>query len=79
MSDAVYEFEMRATGYDRTGYYYPNWDHAEHVEVRAATKQQAINKAAEMLGQHPRHGSWTFKVDKIREIPPCKCGDKDEA
>lgn len=70
---AQFEFTMRATGYDRSGYYYPNWDRAEHLTVRAATKQEAINKGAAMLGRHPRHGTWTFKVDKIKETRTCKC------
>lgn len=64
----VFEFTMRATGYDRTGYYYPNWENAQHLTVQAATKQEAINKGAAALGRHPRHETWTFIVDSIREV-----------
>ena len=66
----VYEFTMRAIDADNSGYYHPRWDRAKTMRVRGATKQEAINKAATMLGKTPRgYGwSWIFKVDDIREV-----------
>ena len=61
-------FEMRAVDRDRDHYYVTRWDRATPVEVVAPTKQEAINKAAVMLGDAPRGRYWVFKVDKVRDL-----------
>lgn len=69
MSD-LFRFDMRATEKDPSGYYYPRWDkaRAQSVSVVAETKQEAINKAAKMLGPTTRSGwYWIFRVDKITD------------
>ena len=57
-----YDFHLRATAHDREGYYVPRWDKAVSIVMRAATKQDAINKAAVALGPCPRGDYWGFKV-----------------
>lgn len=66
----IYEFTMRATEADPSGYYYPRWDLAREVIIRGSTKSEAVNKAAAMLGPTRRRSGWrwTFKIDRIREV-----------
>ncbi len=60
-------FVMRAAQADIEGYYYTRWDTATPIEVKAETKQEAIDKAVKILGP-PRSGRyWTFEIDKIIE------------
>lgn len=54
----IYKFIGRATGVDPEGYYYPRWDRAQSISVLAATKEEATQKAVNMLGDHPRFSSW---------------------
>lgn len=63
-----YVFEMRYVARRDDPYYYTRWDLAKPVEVMATTKQEAINKAAEMLGSAGSHAHWVFKVDRIRDV-----------
>jgi hypothetical protein len=60
-----FEFHLRAIDCDREGYYFPRWDKATSMVVRAATKQEAIDQAAVALGKCPRGRYWGFKVDRI--------------
>jgi hypothetical protein len=66
----MFEFHMRATLHDRSGYYWPRWDKATPITVRAATKQEAINQATTALGECPRGRGWFwgFKVDRIESV-----------
>lgn len=63
-------FHLRATPHDREGYYYPRWDKATPITVRATSKQAAIDKAAAVLGECPRGRGWYwgFKVDQIEVV-----------
>lgn len=65
-----FEFDLRITARDLSGYYHPRWDRAERVTVRASTKGEAFTKAFAMLGDCPRgHGwCWTGITDSIREV-----------
>jgi len=72
---ARYKFIGRATGVDPEGYYFPRWDRSQPVSVIASTKAEATNKALELLGTHPRFGSWRtpnsgwgIKWDSIEEV-----------
>ena len=62
-----FDFHLRAVEHDREGYYFPRWDRATPITVRAATKRAAINQAAAALGDCPRgrNWDWGFKVDRI--------------
>lgn len=61
-------FKMRAAQADRTGYYYTRWDQATPIEVVAASKKEALNKAEAVLGE-PRTGRyWSYMVDKIVDV-----------
>jgi hypothetical protein len=46
------------------------WDRAQSVTVRAETKQEAINKAAAMLGDAQCGWYWTFALDGANEVTP---------
>lgn len=67
-----FEFDMKAIEHDGEGYYYPRWDQATPVTARGETKQEAINKAARMLGDCPRGRGWYwgFKIVATREVTP---------
>lgn len=65
----MFEFVLRAAETD--GQSLTRWDQATPVTVRAETKQDAIAKAAKVLGNPLRSGYWwTFIVDDIREVEP---------
>ncbi|GAA1048258.1 hypothetical protein [Arthrobacter russicus] len=64
-----FTFSMRAIPKDPSGYYYPRWDKAQKLTVKADTKQEAINKADRMLGPNARRWPWSFIVDQIAESP----------
>ena len=64
-----YDFHLRATAHDREGYYVPRWDRAVSIVMRAATKQDAINKAAAALGPCGSRGDyWGFRLDRIERV-----------
>ena len=65
-----FDFQLRAVEHDREGYYYPRWDRATPITVRAKTQQEAIIQAAAALGPCPRGRGWYwgFKVDKIEAV-----------
>lgn len=67
---ADFEFHLRVVDCDREGYYIPRWDRATPIVVRAATKQEAINKAAAAMGECPRGRGWYwgFKVDRVEAV-----------
>ncbi len=60
-----FDFHLRAIDCDREGYYFPRWDRATPIVIRAATKQAAIDAAAAALGPCRRGWYWGFKVDRI--------------
>lgn len=68
MDEPIFEYDLRLTAQDPSGYYYPRWDLAEKITVRAATKQEAVNKAAKALGKARRGWPWTAVCDNIREV-----------
>ena len=71
MDAPIFEFDLRLLERDSTNYYYPRWDLAQAITVRASSQQDAINKAAKVLGGPSRRGwVWTAKVDAIREVTP---------
>lgn len=72
MSTPRFRFKGRATGKDPYGYYYPRWDKAQDISVLANTRDEATQKACEMLGDHPRFGNaqywgWVFRWDTVDE------------
>lgn len=69
---ATFELDLLACQHDREGYYYPRWDKATPVTARGATKQEAINNAAAMLGAPPRGRGWYwgFRVKNARQVTP---------
>lgn len=66
----IFEFDLRIVQYDRSGYYHPCWDKAEKVTVRAATMDEAFEKAFTMMGEPPRGRGWVWRAvcDQIREV-----------
>lgn len=70
MSDekTVFEFQMRATLKDLSGYYHPRWDRAQNITARGSTKQEAVNSAAKVLGTPERGWGWIFYCDDIKEV-----------
>lgn len=61
-------YHLRACAHDREGYYFPRWDRATPITVKATTEKEALIKAAAALGE-PRGNSrawyWGFKVDRV--------------
>lgn len=68
MSDPMFRFSMRAAVKDPTGYYYTRWDRAQTMTVVAATQDEAVDKAAKMLGEPERGRCWTFRFDGSDEV-----------
>ena len=66
----MFEFEMRATEKDPSGYYFPRWDLSEKLIVKANTKQEALEKAEALLGETTRRRGWAWaiKVDSVTEL-----------
>jgi hypothetical protein len=66
----VFEFAIRATEKDPTGYYFPRWDEAEKLTIKAETKAGAITKVKKVLGEtgSRRGWPWAITVDSIKEI-----------
>lgn len=52
-----------------SGYYYPRWDLAERLKVKAATKENAFDKVETVLGKTGDSGwPWAMTIDDIQEI-----------
>ena len=70
-------FNLRCASYDPKGYYVTIWStpDATLISVIAPTKQEAINKAARILGEPPRGMRWTFRVEGIVEELKTKEGN----
>lgn len=66
-SKAKFEFDIRATPKDPTGYYHPRWDNAYKISVIAEDKEQAKSIATAMLGKSSRGWPWAFSFDGIRQ------------
>lgn len=66
----MFEFAIRATEKDPAGYYFPRWDQAEKLTVKAGTKAEAIKKVKAVLGEagDRRGWSWAITVDSMKEI-----------
>jgi len=66
----MFEFTIRVTEKDPSGYYFPRWDLAENIKVQAKTKGEAVKKVEGVLGETgPRRGwPWAIAVDSINEI-----------
>ncbi|WP_345543470.1 hypothetical protein [Microbacterium jejuense] len=64
----LFVFKMRAVARPTDPYYVTRWDRATPVEVVAATKQEAINKADATLGSAGAHRYWVFRVDSVRDV-----------
>lgn len=70
MSDSpIYLFSLRATERDTSGYFFPRWDRARPLEVRASTEQEAITKADALLPPLRSGWAWAFQVDAVTETP----------
>ena len=65
-----FEFDLRLTEADPSGYYYPRWDQAQKITVTADTLNEAIKKATIVMGKTRNHGwKWRAVCDSIREVP----------
>lgn len=65
-----FEFDLRLTEADPSGYYYPRWDQAQKITVTANTLDEAMKKAYVVMGKTPRQGwDWEGVCDRIREVP----------
>ena len=66
----MFEFAIRATEKDPTGYYFPRWDLAENLTVKAETKAEAVNKVKAVLGEtgDRRGWPWAITVVSVKEI-----------
>jgi hypothetical protein len=63
-----FQFSMRATHHDPSGYLYDNWGNAQKVTVVADTKQEAMTKAKVVLGKPPQGRVWIYHFDNIKEV-----------
>lgn len=68
MSDPIFQFSMRATPADTSGYYHPRWDQAEKMTILAGTRKEAAEKARVMLGEVRSGYKWIFAFDQIDEV-----------
>lgn len=66
----MFEFEIKATEKDPTGYYFPRWDQAEKLTVKAETKAEAAEKVKAVLGEtgSRRGWPWVISVVGVKEI-----------
>lgn len=76
MSD--YLFKMRVVDKDPTGYYYVRWDRATPVEVIAPDRAEAFQRLWALMGQAPRHRTWTAQVDSIGPAPVNEAGIREQ-
>lgn len=68
LSSPKFEFQMRATARDPSGYYFPRWDLADKMTVTAATKSEAMKIAKEALGTARNGWGLVFKFDSINQV-----------
>lgn len=68
MTADEFEFHMRVTSKDLTGYYYTRWDQAMPLTVRASNKAAALAKIAVVLGEPPSGYAWTAIIDRIESV-----------
>lgn len=74
MTDSpIYLFSLRATERDISGYYFPRWDRARPLEVRATTEREALTKADALLPVLRSGWAWAFQVDSVTEVPAATC------
>lgn len=66
----MFEFQIKATEKDPTGYYLPRWDQAERLTVKAKTKAEAEEKVKAVLGKtgKRRGWPWVISVDAVKEL-----------
>lgn len=65
----MFEFNIRATEKDKSGYYYPDWEKAQKIMVKAETKALAMEKVESVLGKPSKDGyEWLMTIDDIQEI-----------
>jgi len=68
MSDAPqYAFKLRYVDRPSDAYYYTNWTGSSTIVVVAGTQQEAINKAAVVLGKPSSNRRWAFRVLEITD------------
>ena len=65
----MFTFNIRAVEKDPSGYYFPRWDLAEKLTIKAETKDEAFGKVKAVLGETGnRHDwPWAITVDDIQE------------
>lgn len=66
----AFEFKMRATDKDKSGYYYTRWDRAIPLTVIADNRSEAFKKCWALLGDSRRGSGWTWTahIDSIKEV-----------
>lgn len=63
----MFVFSMVYVARSNDPYFYTRWDLAKPIEIVAATKREAINKAGTVLGSAGTHRHWVFQVKSIRD------------
>lgn len=64
----LYEFKMKYTEMDKSGYYHTRWDRGVVAEVVASTKEEAFEKLWVLLGKCNRSGfCWTAQLLSVRD------------
>jgi hypothetical protein len=71
VSAALFRFEMQYVAWDNDPYYVRWWDEARPITVLAATKDDAVAKARDVLGKAPQGRFYAIRVLSItsHEIP----------
>ena len=76
-SKPIFRFHGRAVQADNSGYYFVRWDRAQDISVLASTRQQASNKAVDMLGPaNDRHQHWRIIWERIDEVNEDAAGEE---
>jgi len=63
-------FKMKAVEKDPSGYYHIRWDRTTPITVEASSRDDAMNKAAALLGKTDHYGwVWAFEFESITHVP----------
>lgn len=69
MSDErQFDFQMGVVDRDASGDAAVRWDRAVPLTVRAPDRAAAFAAAWAMLGEAPRHRTWTARINSIAEV-----------
>lgn len=68
MSKPVFRFGMEAAPHDPAGICPPSWADAYAISVLAESRDDAVKKAAAMLGLGANDKPWVFVIRRIDEV-----------